>query len=49
MYSLQRYKKRAAQATLFLFSGISQLKSTEATHLAHVELLNLNTGGNLEH
>lgn len=41
-------KKRATEVTLFIIA-FQRLETAEATELAHVHLLNLNTGGNLEH
>ena len=40
-------KKGRHLATFFYFR--TQLEASEATKLAHVELLNLDAGGNLEH
>ena len=41
--------KKGRVSDPFLFIGYSGLETTEATELAHVHLLYLNTGRNLEH
>ena len=45
---MARQKKGSQNCDPFSI-GNFRLETTEATKLAHVKLLNLNTGGNLEH